>query len=80
MRTLDEIMNTPVLLLTEEEIMQLSPKSQRWAHTAQAVAKRERDCPGHEPEAVGTSGERMRGWHRMRCKHCGMDMTIDSGD
>ena len=76
MRSLAQIMNTPVLLLTEEEIDQLDPKSQIWARNAQYIANKERQCPGHEP--VGTSTQ--NGYHSLKCKHCGMDMSYDSGD
>jgi hypothetical protein len=76
MRTLEEIRNTPVQLLTSEEIDQLDPKGQEWARAAQARRAKERACPGHE--RVGTST--ITGWHPGRCKHCGMDMSYDSGD
>lgn len=76
MKTLEEIRNTPVLLLTAEEIEQLPPGVQTWAHRCQLQHKRELACPKHEP--VGTSTQ--RGWHSLRCKHCDKDMSYDSGD
>jgi hypothetical protein len=79
MRTLDEIRNTPVLLLTAEEIGRLDPESQTWAHNAQAIHAREKSCPGHEAVSTGTREEAQRGWHPARCKHCGADMSVDSG-
>jgi hypothetical protein len=76
MKSLEEIRNTPVLLLTAEEIDQLDPNSQVWAHNCQALHRAELACPKHEP--IGTSTR--SGWHSYRCKHCGMDMSYDSGD
>jgi hypothetical protein len=76
MRTLDEIQNTPVLLLTAEEIDQLDPKSQVWARSCQARHAREQACPKHEPTGTST----RNGWHSLKCKHCGIDMSCDSGD
>ena len=75
MRTLEEIRKTPVLLLTAEEIDQLEPEAQVWAHNAQAQKAREVACPEHERVGISTS----TGWHPGRCKHCGMDMSYDSG-
>lgn len=76
MKTLDEIRNTPVTLLTSDEIGQLDPDTQAWAKRCQATAAREAACPQHEP--VGTSTR--NGWHSLRCKNCGKDMSYDSGD
>lgn len=76
MKTFEEIQNTPVLLLTSEEIDQLDPKYQIWARNCQAIHARETACPKHEP--IGTSTQ--RGWHSLKCKHCGKDMSYDSGD
>jgi len=80
MRTLEEIRRTPVLQLTDEEIALLDPESQEWARRCKAQHAREVACPGHEPEATGTREMARRGYHPARCKHCGKDMTIDSGD
>lgn len=80
MRSLEEIQKTPVLLLTDEEIEQLDPASQEWARNAQARHRREQECPGHERVETATRDEARRGWHRGECKHCGKDMSYDSGD
>lgn len=80
MRTLEEIRNTPVLLLTDDEVAQLDPKSQEWARAAKAQRAREDACPGHEAVSTGTFAQSMRGWHPAKCKHCGIDMSVDSGD
>lgn len=80
MKTLEEIRNTPVLLLTDDEIAQLDPKSQEWARNCKARKAREDACPGHEAESTGTYEQARRGWHPAKCKHCGIDMSIDSGD
>jgi hypothetical protein len=74
-RTLEEIRNTPVLLLAEEEIDQLSPDGQPYARLCKANRARELACTGHEPEGAST----RRGWHDLRCKHCGKNMSYDSG-
>lgn len=76
MKTLDEIRNTPVLLLTPDEIEQLEPDSQAWARECQSARAREDACPKHEP--AGTSSQ--HGWHNLCCRHCGKDMSYDSGD
>ena len=34
----------------------------------------------HEKTEEGHSPNHNRGWHPGHCKHCGMDMTVDSGD
>lgn len=80
MKTLEEIRNTPVLLLTDEEIAQLDPNSQKWARQWRAQRTREDGCVGHEAVSTSTWEEQRRGWHKMHCKHCGRDMSIDSGD
>lgn len=33
----------------------------------------------HEPVDESTPEGRLTGWHPARCKHCGMDMSCDSG-
>lgn len=33
----------------------------------------------HEKEE-GAGANPSRGWHPGKCKHCGLDMTVDSGD
>lgn len=64
--------------LTEEEVDLLdNPESARkWR--AQRAA--ERACPGHERVSTETHDEGRRGWHPGKCKHCGKDMSYDSGD
>jgi hypothetical protein len=76
MKTMDEILHTPVLLLTSEEIDQMDPKDREWARRCQAIRARETACPKHE--STGTSTR--NGWHSLKCKHCGKDMSYDSGD
>lgn len=34
----------------------------------------------HEKEGSGTQDQERRGYHPGRCKHCGLDMSVDSGD
>ncbi len=80
MKTLDEIRQTPVLLLTDEEIKMLNPQDQAWARNAQAIRARQDRCPGHEAVSTGTHEQSRRGWHPAKCKHCGKDMSVDSGD
>lgn len=80
MKTLEEIRNTPVLLLTDEEVAQLDPEGQEWARRSRARKAREDACPGHEAVSESTWEEQRRGWHRLRCKHCEKDMSYDSGD
>lgn len=80
MRTLEEIRRTPMGLLTESEIAQLDPSSQEYAHKFQARRAREQACPGHERMETATREQAMRGNHVGSCKHCGKDMSYDSGD
>lgn len=79
MKTLEEIRNTPVLLLTDEEIARLEPETQEWARRCKTQKAREDACHGHEALSEGTWEEKRRGWYRIRCIHCGKDMSIDSG-
>lgn len=37
-------------------------------------------CPKHEMVGTSTREESNRGWHKGHCKHCGKDMSYDSGD
>lgn len=37
-------------------------------------------CPGHEAVNTSTDEQNRRGWHHAHCKHCGKDMSYDSGD
>lgn len=80
MRTLEEIRRTPVGLLTEEEIGQLDADGQAYVRAFQARKAKEAACPGHERIETATRAEANRGWHRGECKHCGKDMSYDSGD
>lgn len=46
-----------------------------------AMVAREAACPGHEFESTALIGhDHSRGYHPGRCKHCGKDMSVDSGD
>lgn len=80
MRTAEEARRTPVGLLTEDEIGLLSPEGQKYARQYLAQKAREKACPGHEAVGTGTREQSMRGWHPAHCRHCGMDMSVDSGD
>jgi hypothetical protein len=74
-KTLAEIYDTPALQLTRREIAQLDEQSRRWVLNAQARHERQRGCPAHEPVLIGNE----RGWHRIRCRYCGMDMASYDG-
>lgn len=80
MKTLEEIRKTPVLLLNDEEIGQLNLEDQEWVRNARARRAREQACSGHEAIPIGTPAQALRGWHPAKCKHCGIDMSVDSGD
>lgn len=80
MRTLEEIRRTPVGLLTEAEIGCLDPDGQAFARKFQARKTREAQCSGHERIETATREQANRGWHVGECKHCGKDMSWDSGD
>lgn len=80
MRTLEEIRSTPGTLLTEDELAQCSPEYRAYLQRFNENRARETACPGHEPVSTGTHEESRRGWHPMKCKHCGKDMSVDSGD
>lgn len=41
---------------------------------------RQANCPGHERVSTETIEGGRRGDHRGHCKHCGKDMSYDSGD
>lgn len=79
-RTLAEIERTPVGLLTDEEIGMLDAKGQAYARAFRAQKAREAACPGHERISTATREEANRGRHRGKCRHCGADMSWDSGD
>ena len=80
MRTLEEIRHTPFGLLTDDEVDQLSPQTQVIARKYRESRDRELACPGHERVETATREQSNRGWHVGECKHCGKDMTYDSGD
>jgi hypothetical protein len=80
MRTLEEIRRTPVGLLSEAEIGMLDPEGQEFARKFQARRAREAACPGHERISTATRDQERYGNHRGECKHCGKDMSYDSGD
>jgi hypothetical protein len=78
-RSIDEIRRTPVLALTEDEVAMLDPSAQAFARRAREQRARENACPGHERVGTGTHMQARRGWHPGTCRHCGMDMSVDSG-
>lgn len=80
MRTPEEIRRTPVGLLSPEEILTLDAAGQEFARNFLARRSRENACVGHERIETATREEANRGWHRGSCRHCGHDMTYDSGD
>jgi hypothetical protein len=71
---------TGVLALTEDEILLLDADGQAFARKCQARRKAEDNCPGHERVSTATREQENRGNHRGECKHCGKDMSLDSGD
>lgn len=80
MKTLEEIRRTPVLLLSDEEIAQLDTDGQAFARMCKARRAREEACTGHERVSTATREQTRYGNHRGECKHCGKDMSWDSGD
>lgn len=80
MRTLEEINRTPAGLLTDEEIALMPPDFQEYCRKFKARVAREVACPGHERVETSTQEQANRGWHKGECKHCGKDMSYDSGD
>ncbi len=80
MKTLDEIWRTPVLLLTDDEISQLDVDGQAFARLCKSRRAREDACLGHERIETATCEQARYGNHRGECKHCGKDMSYDSGD
>jgi len=78
-RSLGEVMRTPVLLLTDAEVAMLDADGQAFARRARAQKSREESCSGHERVGTSRRDEAQRGWHRAECRHCGMDMSVDSG-
>lgn len=80
MKSLEEIRRTPVGLLSEAEIAQLDPDGQAFARKFQARQARIAACPGHDRIETATREQSNRGDHRGECRHCGKDMSYDSGD
>lgn len=80
MRTPEEIANTPLPDLTDEELATLDDSAREYVRRYREARAREAACPGHERKSTGTADEARRGWHPAKCKHCGIDMSVDSGD
>lgn len=92
MRAIEEIRRTPVTLLADDEVDMLSdeqtpiqkqkgwPSPRQWAKNARARAAKEAACRCHERIETATREQANRGNHRGECKHCGKDMSYDSGD
>jgi len=80
MRSLEEIQRTPVGLLSDAEIAMCDTDFQAFARTYKANQARYAACPGHERIETATREQANRGDHRGECKHCGKDMSYDSGD
>jgi hypothetical protein len=80
MRTIEEIRRTPVGLLTEEEIGMCDADFQGFARKWKAKQAAIAACPGHERISTATREQERYGNHRGQCKHCGKDMSYDSGD
>ena len=80
MRALEEIRRTPAGLLSEDEITQLDTDGQAFVRRYQERKAREAACPKHERIETATREQANRGDHRGECKHCGKDMSYDSGD
>jgi hypothetical protein len=80
MRSLEEIRRTPALLLSDEEIAMLDPAVQDLVRKYKEMRARMDACPGHERISTATREQTRYGNHRGECKHCGKDMSWDSGD
>lgn len=66
-----------------EFLLGLDPKRWDYDEYKRVVAWRQARyaaCPGHERQSTETREEGRRGWHPAHCKHCGKDMSVDSGD
>ncbi len=77
---LARVKRTPAGLLTEDEIGLLDEGGQAYVRRFQARKAKEAACPGHERIETATREQANRGNHRGECKHCGRDMSYDSGD
>ncbi len=80
MRTLEQIRVTPAGLLSEPEIALLDPAGQAYVRRFLAQRVKEDTCPGHERIETATREQANRGDHRGCCRHCGKNMSYDSGD
>lgn len=74
-RTLDEIYDTPVLWLNEDEIERLDEQSQVWVRRLQAMRRRHNNCRRHERVLISSKN----GWLSGKCRRCGMDMSYQGG-
>lgn len=66
-----------------EVLLSLDPARWDAGEFARVVAWRKARydaCPGHAMVNTSTDDENRRGWHKGHCKHCGKDMSYDSGD
>lgn len=66
-----------------EVLLSIDPKRWDYDEYKRVVAWRQARyaaCPGHERQSTETREEGRRGWHPAHCKHCGKDMSYDSGD
>jgi hypothetical protein len=75
---LEEIRKLPLDELTTEEISLLP--YEEWRAKVDERRAREAACEKHEAVSTGSREEATRGWHPAHCKHCGKDMSRDSGD
>lgn len=77
MRTLEQIRNLPMDQLTTDECC-LLPYDE-WRAKADERRAKEAACAKHEMISTSTWDQSRRGDHRGHCKHCGMNMSYDSG-
>lgn len=75
---IEEIRRLPLAELTIKEIG-LLPYDE-WCAKGDEQRARVAACQKHEMVGTGTRDEATRGWHPGHCKHCGKDMSVDSGD
>lgn len=77
MRTREELENVSLRDMTMKEIGSLDYET--WRRKADEARAKEAACT-HERVSTASEDMRRRGDHRGHCKHCGMDMSVDSGD
>ena len=66
--------------MTDAELSELGPDALEREHKRRAQAELEASCQ-HEAISTAPAGhDHSRGWHPAKCKHCGKDMSQDSGD